>query len=254
MALIWQKRSRDKLYEVRQAGASTRLYTSGVFHSQFNHRCPVTDNLWNMLALPAYFHEYPRALQRVLVLGVGGGAVMRHLLDVAPNAKVVGVDLDATHLHVAKNFFGVKGTRIRLVHAEAVQWLGSYSGPKFDVIIDDLFGETLDAQQLPQRAVPVSEPWLHGLQQQLAPGGVLGFNLESGGQCRKLMQCVRVSRSSPFVQLSQISHSRYDNAVAALLPRKLTLAKAHRALSIEPTYQRWLSRKSLPYRIGLRMC
>lgn len=253
MALIWQKCTRDKIYEVRRAGASTRLYTNGVFHSQFNCRRPVTDNLWNMLALPAYLHENPDAVQYVLVLGVGGGAVMRHLLDVAPNAHVVGVDLDATHLHVAKKFFGVNGVRVHLIHEEAVQWLSSYSGPKFDVIIDDLFGESLDAQQLPQRAVPVSEPWLHLLQRHLAPDGVLGFNLESGGQCSKLKQCVRRDQSSSFAQLLQISHSRYENAVAALLPRKLTLAKAHQALSIQPIYQRWLARNALPYCLDLKM-
>lgn len=247
MAVIWQKRSRDKLYEVRRAGASTRLYTNGIFHSQFNPRQPITDNLWNMLALPAYFHKQPAAIKRGLVLGVGGGAVMRHIMRLSPDAAVFGVDLDGTHLKVAERFFGVKGENVRLIHAEAVQWINNYQGQTFDFIVDDLFGETTDAQQLPERAVPLTGEWLCALERQLAPDGVLAFNLESEGQWRKLRQCTALNLPGRFAQLTKITHPRYLNAVAALLPQSFSAAQLRQALTVEPVYQRWMNRGGLPF-------
>lgn len=248
MALLWRKCLHKKIYEVRQAGASVRLYTNGVFHSQYNHRRPITANLWNMLAVPAYFHQQAQSMRRIAVLGVGGGAVVRHLLEVAPMAEIVGVDLDHVHIDIARRYFGISGTRIKLIHADAVQWLQEYRGQKFDLIIDDLFGETTDEQQLPKRAVPITRSWLESLQGQLAPGGVLGFNLESPVQGENLLHCVRPP-NSPFAQMVSISSPRYENSVVALLPKKLS-----RALSVEPAYQRMLLRHQLPYQFHLRSC
>lgn len=254
MALLWQRCGVDKTYEVRQAGASTRLYTNGIFHSQYNHRHPITGNLWNMLALPTYLHEHPGQVKRVLVLGVGGGAVIRHVLQAVPQAEVMGVDLDATHLMLARRFFHVKGKNVSLIHAEAVHWLTHFDGPGFDVIIDDLFGETVDARQLPQRAVPVTEAWLQTLQQHLCPKGVLAFNLESTAHYRELLRRLNKSKPHMFAQVSKITSTRYENVVAVVRSTHSSMSAIHKALSTEPMYRRWLLAQKLPYTFTLRSC
>jgi len=58
---------------VRSAGYSLRLYTDGVFHTQYNPGNPLTGHIWDLLMLPAFFYE-PDTIKRVLVLGVGGVA------------------------------------------------------------------------------------------------------------------------------------------------------------------------------------
>ena len=71
MSIIWQKTAGSDKYEVRTAGNSMRLYRNGVLHTQYNPRRPVSGNLWDLLLIPAFFHE-PDTIRRVLVLGVGG--------------------------------------------------------------------------------------------------------------------------------------------------------------------------------------
>ena len=55
-------------YEVRSHGASVRLYTNGVFHSQWNEGRPFAGGVWDCLSLPVLYRD-PAAVRRVLVLG-----------------------------------------------------------------------------------------------------------------------------------------------------------------------------------------
>ena len=78
MSILWQKTAGQDRYEVRSAGRSLRLYRNGVLHTQYNPSRPIGGNLWDLLLDPAFFRS-PEAIRRVLVLGVGGGAVIRLL-------------------------------------------------------------------------------------------------------------------------------------------------------------------------------
>ncbi|MEJ2060857.1 MAG: class I SAM-dependent methyltransferase, partial [Gammaproteobacteria bacterium] len=101
MAVLWEKRSGGRHYEVRGAGATRRLYTDGVFHSQFSPRRPLTGSIWDLLLLPAYFHD-PSDIRRVLVLGVGGGTVIRQFQHFIAPECIEGVELNPVHLTVAR--------------------------------------------------------------------------------------------------------------------------------------------------------
>src|SRR5690606_1943682 len=78
MALIWSKRHGNVKYEVRSAGNTRRLYSNGVFHSSYNPSRAITGGVWDLLMMPAFLYP-PGAIRRVLLLGVGGGTVIRQL-------------------------------------------------------------------------------------------------------------------------------------------------------------------------------
>ena len=145
MSIVWQKTAGQDHYEIRNAGNSIRLYRNGVLHTQYNPRHPVSGNLWDLLLLPAFFRE-PATIRRVLVLGVGGGAVIRLLNRFLEPDSITGVELNPTHISVARRFFGIDRRQAMLVHDDAVKWLGKYRGPPFDYIVDDLFGERAPLQ------------------------------------------------------------------------------------------------------------
>ena len=88
------------------------------------------------MLLPAYFRPVD-TIRRVLVLGVGGGAVIRLLHHCMQPPEIVGIESDPVHIYIARRFFGVTSQMADLVEADAVGWLRDYTGPKFDLIIDD---------------------------------------------------------------------------------------------------------------------
>ena len=220
MAIVWQKVISGVDYQVRSAGNTRRLYTDGVFHSQFNPTRPVTGSVWDLLLLPAFFHQ-PDKLKRVLVLGVGGGAVINQLTTFFPEVEVVGVELNPTHLLIAKRYFGVGGSKVTLHEADAIEWLKSYRGPKFDLIIDDLFGEQ-DGE--PCRAIAADASWCQQLRRRLKSDGTLVMNFDTPLARRKCHWHSLSKRASNrdcwWGDSFELSTPLYSNSVGAWTAQK----------------------------------
>lgn len=214
MAVLWRRQVGADLYEVRTAGETRRLYSNGVFHSQYNPRHPVTGNVWDLLLLPAFLVP-PGEVRRVLVLGVGGGAVIRQLRHFLRPERIVGVELNPVHLQVARRFFDVRGADVELVRADARRWLRDYRGPKFDLIIEDLFGE---ADGEPVRAIEADVQWMRSLCGALAKQGVLVMNFPSLRELRTAAALRTQVKSMHFPSVLRFSTPQNENAVGAFLP------------------------------------
>lgn len=211
MALLWKKTTAAKSYEVRQAGNSLRLYTDGTFHSQYNPRFPLGGNIWDLLVLPALFR--PAAIRRVLVLGVGGGAVLRQLLQLVEPVAITGVELDPVHIRVANRYFGLaEYPSVSLHLADARSWLENYRGAPFDMIVDDLFVENRGD---PRRAFAVDRPWARQLMSHLGRRGVLAVNFESARALRESALNLEPALRHRFPGKFSLSVAGYDNRIGA---------------------------------------
>lgn len=235
MAIIWhheilekipsgknsEKKSQQfkkKRYEVRKAGNSLRLYTNGVFHSQYNPNYPIGGTIWDLLVLPALYTA--QDIKRVLVLGVGGGAVIQQLKALTLCEEIVGVELDPIHIKIAKKYFGVNKVtagsksrcRVTLHCADAIQWLKDYKGKPFDMIIDDLFFEN-DGD--PQRAIPANKQWCQTIARNLKNGGTIVINFDTHSAVKSCALATEKSLSKSIVNRHMLFTSGYDNRVAA---------------------------------------
>lgn len=213
MAILWQKQSGNTRYEVRAAGKTRRLYTNGVFHSQFNPGKPLSGGIWDLLMLPVFFAE-PGKTRRVLVLGVGGGAVIHQLNRYSGADEIVGVELNPIHILVARKYFGVNKSMAELHHADAVKWLNEYQGPPFDLIIDDLFG---DKEGEPVRAVAASVKWMLLLNKHLARKGILVMNFIGSTELRRSAYVTSETVNRKFKSAFHFTLPGYENVIAAFL-------------------------------------
>jgi spermidine synthase len=212
MALLWQKQTQDTCYEVRTAGSSRRLYTNGVFHSQYRPGRTHSGGVWDLLVVPAFFRPAGR-IRRVLLLGVGGGSAIHLLRQFVEPMEIVGVELSKTHLQIARQFFGIKKDMATLHHADAVKWLREYDGPPFDFIIDDLFGSEDDVE----RAVPADLPWCKTLISHLTKNGTLVMNF-IGLKALKKSACVSEPSIARYFKSSfQLSLPAYENVIGVFL-------------------------------------
>lgn len=215
MAIVWSKIVGDSHYEVRTAGQSIRLYKSGVFHSQWNPDRPLAGGVWDLLFIPVLFLDL--RISRVLVLGVGGGAsikLYRQLLDVD---EVVGVELDRVHLQVARKFFAVRDSRVKLECANALDWVADYRGEPFDVVVEDLFTEQ-DGEAV--RVAAADAAWFAALLNLLKPGGILIINFEDAAQMRRSMPFYASAAGRQPIAY-QFGQPSYGNCVCAFLPADL---------------------------------
>lgn len=172
MSLLWEQTQNDTHYSVRRSGGSIRLYTNRVFHSQWNPKIPFAGGIWDCLSLPV-LHRQPSEIERILLLGVGGGAVIKQLQHIGDFNNIVAVEIDEVHLDIAHRWFDVSDSGVSLIHDDAINWLHQYDGPAFDLIIDDLFGH--DAGE-PMRACALDLPWLETIRSHLNATGLLITN------------------------------------------------------------------------------
>lgn len=230
MAILWQRRIGGVNYEVRSAGETRRLYTNGVLHTQYNPRELATGSVWDLLSLGALLLP-AESVRRILVLGVGGGTVIRQLLTFFPHAQVTGVELSPVHLRLGKNFFALNDPRIELICADAIAWLAMDDGEPFDLIIDDLFGER---DGVPCRAVRADSDWLDLLVSRLAPQGMLTMNFA----CRQ--ESSRVPWVDAFAGARRRKHvptalslatPTCENRILSFVPYSVTVADLRNAVN-----------------------
>lgn len=226
MAIIWQQQKKGVNYEVRSAGRTRRLYTDGVFHSQYNPNTPVTGSVWDLLLLPLFFHPI-QSVKRVLVLGVGGGAVINQINHFLSPQQIVAVELNPVHLYVAKRFFSVEANNLELVQGDAIRWVEKYRGEKFDVIIDDLFGE-VDGE--PSRAVEANERWCQQLSRLVHADGTLVMNFDTP-QARQQSYWWQQRKSSAVKQRwrnsYEFSTELYSNSVGVWTGQRCEKDRGH---------------------------
>ncbi|MCW8962366.1 MAG: class I SAM-dependent methyltransferase [Gammaproteobacteria bacterium] len=234
------------VHEVRSAGATRRLYTDGVFHSQYNPRHPVGGHLWDLLMLPAFFADTGK-LRRILVLGSGGGAVMHQLNYFIPAETIIGIDNNPQHHYVARKYFGVIGSPFHLIEADAMEWIAQYDGLPFDLIIDDLYGE---CNGEPHRAIAPDTKWFSSMYQLLTPSGLLVMNFMSFMDLKLAAWWTsrRIRRLFPYG--FRLSMDNYENNIGVFGRKELNRSAFTRRLLQYPELDRRRKTTRLRYRMS----
>lgn len=217
MPTVFKREAGGTRYEVRSHGAAVRLYSDGVFHSAWNPRHGLTGRVWDLFLVAAFAAARPP--RRILMLGIGGGTSLLQLRRFVNPPDVIGVDLDPVHIHVARRYFGVDETVAALVEADAREWVAKWRGPKFDLVIEDLFGHT-DGE--PARAVPVSVTWGKALGRLVAPGGVLAVNFIAPKDLRACALVSNRSVRSRYASICQLRTAADANAVGVFCREEIS--------------------------------
>ena len=116
--------------------------------------------------------------RRVLIVGLGGGAMVRFLTHHEPQVQIDAVEIDPAVVRLADQYFGVRsGGNVRVHTADAVAFVES-TIDRYDLILMDAFlrpSSDTDTTGVPTRLKTLA--FLGRLKQALAPGGVVAFNV-----------------------------------------------------------------------------
>ncbi len=116
-----------------------------------------------------------------LLVGLGGGAVVRFLNHEFPGMRLDVVDIDPVVVGLAREFFGtVPGPRTRILVEDAFEYLRR-THERYDIILMDAHlrpREETDPSGQPLRLKTAA--FLRSLHERLHPGGVVVFNLMEG--------------------------------------------------------------------------
>ncbi len=141
-------------------------YTESVINLRDPDDLPV--RYTQVMTLAVAFPEEPK---KILMIGLGGGAISTYLGRFMPQADIETVEIDAGVIGAAKTYFGIRGNeRVRYTQADGRVFL-TRSKDLYDVIlIDAFFGGYVPFHLLTQE-------FYTRIKQRLAPGGVAAFNV-----------------------------------------------------------------------------
>jgi spermidine synthase len=121
------------------------------------------------------YQPHPR---RVLIVGLGGGAMVRFLTHHEPHVQIDAVEIDPAVVRLADQYFGVRtGGNVRVHTADAFSFIETTTD-RYDVIFMDAFlrpSADTDTTGVPSRLKTLE--FLRRLKQALSPGGVVAFNI-----------------------------------------------------------------------------
>lgn len=215
MSLIHREHVRGKTYEIRQAGASIRLYTNGAFHSQWNPNHIFSGAVWDLLSLPCLFAQTPP--RNSLMLGVGGGAGINQLRFLFPHVQLTGVEIDRVHLNLAQRFFKAGGPHTTFVLDDALEFIRQRPHP-YDVVIDDLY---LDAPSDPEHPAEHHSDWTPTLIKRTSPKLVLIKNHLDLAQRQSWLASCRKTLKAHFKSGLSFHCEGYSNVITALYTHPL---------------------------------
>lgn len=209
--------------EVVRRSGGLELRVDGTFASFYRPDTPLTGSVWDALAAPLLALP-PAQRRRVLVVGLGGGSAARLVRALAPRARIVGVEIDAEVVALARRWFGLGELGIEVVQADAADYLARCRR-RFDAVLEDVFVG-------PGRAVRKPD-WMleHGLANaaaRVARGGVLASNA--------LDEAPAVARvlGSLFPRCVRIDVAEFDNRILVGGPPALSAHGLRAAVAGSP--------------------
>lgn len=111
-------------------------------------------------------------VDKVLILGLGGGTVVKLLRKYWPNAKITGVDIDPVMVEMGEKYLGLDKSDVEVVIEDAYEYvrISSETKRKFDLVLVDLYV----GDEFPEKFE--SEKFLRCLKKIIAEGKVAIFN------------------------------------------------------------------------------
>lgn len=109
-------------------------------------------------------------VEKVLVLGLGGGSVTGLVSKHWPAAKIIGVDIDPDMVDLGRKYLSLSDVKnLEFVVADAEKWIGKQK-QKFDLALVDLYKGSKMPEQFRQ------PPFIQKVNRLLESGGIAAFN------------------------------------------------------------------------------
>jgi spermidine synthase len=153
--------------------------------------------------------------KHVLLVGLGGGAMVHFLRHYDADLQVDVVEIDPIVVKIADVYFGVRsGGKVRIILNDASKYLTT-TRQRYDVIYMDAFlkpSANTDISGVPARLKTAR--FLKSVQERLEPGGLVVFNVHIYDDTKETLATIR--SAFPQVYVFEVSHRQSLAVVGSL--------------------------------------
>jgi spermidine synthase len=179
----------------------------GATHATWHPRNLLTGHAWDAITAAAMMGSSPPA--SLLLLGLGGGTVLRQLRFFLPDTRMTAVEIDSGMIRLARRHMDIDNLNLEIIEADAFAFL-QQDTRRFDIILDDLYRCGTDDVERP---APVNADSLARLDDHLSPGGVLAMNFVLGSGHQQIHQTARKALCQSFEHVRAVQPPLSHNEV-----------------------------------------
>jgi hypothetical protein len=218
-----QVRNRKPRVEVKKSGEGLALQVEGTFASWYRPGSPVTGSVWDAIAAPLLALP-PARRGDILILGVAGGSAARVVRAIAPDARIVGVELSSEVIDAAREHFDLDAVGIDLEIGDALDFLRD-DDRKFDLILEDVF---VGVGRSVHKPGWLPTPGHELAAKRLLDGGILVSNTLD--EARE----ITASMGKLFPGVLRIEIDEYENTIVIGGPGTLSAAELRATVAADP--------------------
>lgn len=146
----------------------------GATHATWHPTRLMTGHAWDAITAAVLLH--PGEHNHLLMLGLGGGTVLRQLRQFLPDISITAVEIDSEMIGLARRHMELDRLNVEVIEADAFDFL-EHNLNRYDVVVDDLYR---CGDRDVERPAAVNEAMLSGHARHLVPGGSLVMNFVVG--------------------------------------------------------------------------
>lgn len=232
--LLVELESRQNYLRVTERRGVRRLYLNDGYAVQSVANIdgtPYLGKVWGYYALaPGLTRGGPP--KSVLVLGLGGGTSARYYRARYPSARIVGVELDAMVVDVARRYFALpEDVEVAIDDGRAFL---ARDRRRYDLVIVDAFRFPYVPFQLTTREFFLLT------RAHLEPGGALLLNVGRSGESKDVVEAVARTLAEAFPHVSGVDVPNAPNTILVGTAHPLTESAGVTALGLPPEEARFL--------------
>ncbi len=185
--------------------------------------------------------------RRILVLGLGGGTVIRQLRHFLPRARITAVDIDPGMIALARRYMHLDSLDVEIVTGDAYAYAEG-TADRYDIVMDDVY---LGTAQDVQRPALFDDATFRKLTGCLTPDGLMLANMVTGSGHRAIQQQARSGFLHRFSDVRAIRSAKGFNETlvgAAELAHRDRLREWDHRLTDPRDLQLWQAIRISPLR------
>lgn len=191
----------------------SKIHGTITIKSSYGHKTLFTENIpqsggefvfmWEKLIANLKHQNFP--ILNCLILGVGGGSVIKSIYKKYPAAKIKAIEIDPVMIQIAKEEFSIfNSSSLQISQTDACRWIKNQTiRNQYDVIIVDLFTKDLN----PRCARGTF--FLHALKRLLKREGIVLYNAH-----------FQIEREEEYIQFQENCVTNFKKVTAVFSYKK----------------------------------
>jgi spermidine synthase len=188
--------------------------------------------------------------EKVLIVGLGGGAMIHFLKHYDSHVKIDVVEIDPAVVKIAEKYFGIRsGGKVHIITQDALEYLKN-SDAKYDVIYMDAFlkpSADTDKSGVPLRLKTIQ--FYKEIQKKLIADGLVVYNVHPHDKAPEDIQIIR--EAFPQTYLFRLPNFGGYVAVGSLALERLDIGEVRQAAEdLDRRFQRSFSWRDMAERLA----